>query len=426
MFTLGIFLIIVGRPGSSKSLSIEILKLVLSSGNFTLRQSLGDLPAITEIYFQCSPISTSAGFKALFESAQKLSVDPKTMLAMVVLDELGLADMSPEKPIKVLHAELERKSVLTSGEEQQSPYSVIALSNWVMHLNTIFSNSSINILIFPNFKVVDAAQVNRGILISRTQASTDDLLKSAEQLADPLIAKYVKDSERKRMNDLMAESLQNIVHTYQALDMRSDIGGGHFFSMRDFFFCVKNFVCSVFESVQFGRSGDLRDVRISEYFVVQSAVRNFGGHEKARRLVSKSMAENMEMDENVIQRTLSPLDLILQNIEDSAKPLSVHIARHLMLLNRSLIGLQLLNRHVRSQLDDGTSWNVLFGSCFPGDLQVTSVTRKLRQVEQAIRTGGVIVLCHADQLFESLYMVLNQQYWTHGISNFLYVLLCVI
>ena len=50
----------------------------------------------------------------------------------MVLDELGLADMSPEKPIKVLHAELERKSVLTSGEEQQSPYSVVALSNWVI------------------------------------------------------------------------------------------------------------------------------------------------------------------------------------------------------------------------------------------------------------------------------------------------------
>jgi hypothetical protein len=33
-------------------------------------------------------------------------------------------------------------------------------------------------------------------------------------------------------------------------------------------------------------------------------------------------------------------------------------------------------------------------------------------VEQAIRSGGVLVLCHADQLFESLYMVLNQQYWT--------------
>ncbi len=54
------------------------------------------------------------------------------MLAMVVLDELGLADMSPEKPIIVLHVELERQSFLTSGEKQQSPYSVVALSNWVV------------------------------------------------------------------------------------------------------------------------------------------------------------------------------------------------------------------------------------------------------------------------------------------------------
>lgn len=43
-----------------------------------------------------------------------------------------------------------------------------------------------------------------------------------------------------------------------------------------------------------------------------------------------------------------------------------------------------------------------------------AVTRKLRQVEQAIRSGGVLILCHADQLFESLYMVLNQQYWAQG------------
>ena len=256
--------------------------------------------------------------------------------------------------------------------------------------------------------------MNRGILISRTQADKSDLLKSAEQLADSLIAKYVKESERKRISQMLTESLENIVCTYQDLDKREDIGGGHFFSMRDFFFCVKNFVCSVFDSIEVGRMGDLRDVRISEYFLVQSAIRNFGGHEKARRLVRKSMAENIDINENAIDVTL-PLDLIVQNIQDSAKPLSIHIARHLMILNRSLIGLQLLNRHVKSRLDDGTSWNVLFGSCFPGDLHVTAVTRKLRQVEQAIRTGGVLILCHADQLFESLYMVLNQQYWAQGI-----------
>lgn len=77
-------------------------------------------------------MSTSYGFKTIFETAQKLSTDPKTMLAMVVLDELGLADLSPEKPIKVLHAELERKAFLTSGEAQQATYSVVALSNWMV------------------------------------------------------------------------------------------------------------------------------------------------------------------------------------------------------------------------------------------------------------------------------------------------------
>ncbi|EFX81259.1 hypothetical protein DAPPUDRAFT_317827 [Daphnia pulex] len=382
----GIFLIIVGRPGSSKSFSVEILKLVLSPANHTLRHSLGDLPAITELYFQCSPMSTSSGFKALFESAQRLSVDPKTMLAMVVLDELGLADMSPEKPIKVLHAELERQSVLTSGEKQQSPFSVVALSNWV----------------------VDAAQVNRGILILRTPANKKDLLESAKQLADSLIAKYAKDSDRLRIRRTLIESLESVVSTYQELDRREDIGGGHFFSMRDFFFCVKNFVCSVFETVS--RLGDVGDVRISRHLLIQSAIRNFGGHEKARKLVRKTMAANLDMNVNCLPAT-SPLGLIVSNIQDSSKPLSIHIARHLMILNRSLIGLQLLNRHVKSKLDEGTNWNVLFGSCFPGDLQVTAVTRKLRQVERA---GGVLILCHADQLFESLYMVLNQQYWAQG------------
>ncbi|KAI9554203.1 hypothetical protein GHT06_019475 [Daphnia sinensis] len=385
----GIFLIIVGRPGSSKSLSVEILKLVLSPGNHTLRHELGDLPAITELYFQCSPMSTSSGFKALFESAQRLSVDPKTMLAMVVLDELGLADMSPEKPIKVLHAELERQAVLTSGEKQQTPFSVVALSNWV----------------------VDAAQVNRGILILRTQADKKDLLRSAEQLANSLIDKFVKKSERQRILYMLTESLESVVSTYQELDGKEDIGGGHFFSMRDFFFCVKNFVCSAFES--FIRMGDLGDIRVSRYILIHSAVRNFGGHEKARGLVRSSMALNLQMNPAFIPDT-SPLDLIVTNIQDSSKQLSIHIARHLMILNRSLIGLQLLNRYVKSKLDDGTNWNVLFGSCFPGDLQVTAVTRKLRQVEQAIRSGGVLILCHADQLFESLYMVLNQQYWAQG------------
>ena len=151
----------------------------------------------------------------------------------------------------------------------------------------------------------------------------------------------------------------------------------------------------------------MNESNISDAHLIQSAIRNFGGNDQAQRIVLKCMADMLEMEEAAITQS-PPLDLIIQNIKDSSKDLSVHIARHLMILNRSLIGLQLLNGYVRNKLDDGLGWNVLFGSCFPGDLQVMAVTRKLRQVEQAIRSGGVLILCHADQLFESLYMVTSR------------------
>jgi len=56
--------------------------------------------------------------------------------------------------------------VLTSQEQQLSPYSVVAFSNWV----------------------VDAAQVNRGIFLVRKQAGKEDLIASAKDLAHSLIA----------------------------------------------------------------------------------------------------------------------------------------------------------------------------------------------------------------------------------------------
>lgn len=254
-------------------------------------------------------------------------------------------------------------------------------------------------------------QVNRGILITRTEASEQDLMKSAQQLTESLVTKYTtKSSTLSRIQLMLKDSLQTIVSTYQKINKRSDIGGGHFFSMRDFFFCVKNFVCFIFDWFGNGRSDEKRDARISSNFLAQSVIRNFGGHDKAQRLVRAILAENLKLNQVAIA-TMSPLELIVQNIQDSSKKQSIHIARHLMILNRSLIGLQLLNRYVKKELDSDMHWNVLFGSCFPGDLEVTAVTRKLRQVEQSIRTGGVVILCHADQLFESLYMVLNQQYW---------------
>jgi len=111
---------------------------------------------------------------------------------------------------------------------------------------------------------------------------------------------------------------------------------------------------------------------IPENLVIKSAIRNFGGHHKAEEIVRKSLANNLERRSI---KTISPLDLIVENIEDSAnEKLSDHIARHLMILNRSQVGLHLLNHHVKHRVKqkfgDRLGWHIVFGSCFPGDLQV--------------------------------------------------------
>ena len=124
--------------------------------------------------------------------------------------------------------------MLTSAEQQLSLYSVVALSNWV----------------------VDAAQVNRRILIVRKQEGNEDLIASAKELAHSLISnKYLLNATgteaiERRLTDYLKSIVDGwpMADAYQELDRKEDIGGGHFFSMRDFFYCVKSFVCFVFES----------------------------------------------------------------------------------------------------------------------------------------------------------------------------------
>jgi len=65
---------------------------------------------------------------------------------VVVMDEIGLAEISPHNPLKVLHSLLEPPRVATVG-----------LSNWSL----------------------DASKMNRVINLSRTEPNEEDLKESA-------------------------------------------------------------------------------------------------------------------------------------------------------------------------------------------------------------------------------------------------------
>ena len=114
-------LIIVGKPGTGKSLSAQ---LILNSmrGKYSKpkdgkKSFFLKYPQINQTYFQGSTSTTPEDVDELFKKAEDLyknyktinkNADPNSVpIYMILFDELGLAEKSPTNPLKVLHSKLE-------------------------------------------------------------------------------------------------------------------------------------------------------------------------------------------------------------------------------------------------------------------------------------------------------------------------------
>ena len=145
-------LFICGKPGSSKTLS---LNLVLSSLIGTSSQSIlfSRLPQLQKIYFQCSEYCTSEGFENTFKKAKKFSQmkEFKHDIVVLVFEEIGLAELAPGNPLKVLHAAL---------EIEENNFGFIGISNWK----------------------VDASKMNRTLFLGRTDPDKEDLIEIVKSI----------------------------------------------------------------------------------------------------------------------------------------------------------------------------------------------------------------------------------------------------
>lgn len=85
------------------------------------------LPLLHIIPYQCSPLSTSQGIEKVFETAEKAQTGANQRMNkvptyfIVLMDEIGLAEHSPNMPLKVLHKLLEDPQV-----------SFVGISNWAL------------------------------------------------------------------------------------------------------------------------------------------------------------------------------------------------------------------------------------------------------------------------------------------------------
>eukprot|EP00438_Fugacium_kawagutii_P011003 Skav220590 [mRNA] locus=scaffold2744:22511:23689:+ [translate_table: standard] len=148
---------ILGKPGCSKSLTVSLLINALTD---PWSEQSSHLASFSVQPYQGSRQSTSSSLNQVFERAsvqqKKLrAVKRRTrpsawVLALVLLDEMGLAEQSPQNPLKVLHARLEPR-------RPQDAVSVIAISNWEL----------------------DRSKLSRGLLLACPRPSVQDLTDTA-------------------------------------------------------------------------------------------------------------------------------------------------------------------------------------------------------------------------------------------------------
>lgn len=365
---------VVGKPGCSKSLSMQLIR-----GNLRGKDSEDSffkcLPQLYCVSFQGSESSTSDGIIKVFEKAQNYQNHNQSgdVLSVVILDEIGLAEISRFNPLKVLHNLLE-------PENQATPeVSVVGISNWAL----------------------DSAKMNRAIHLSRPEMDEKELYETALSITESLMGQcatskttkfFVKKTDKAaKMTDEIKQLLQKLAKAYWVYNKSQKYKNFH--GLRDFYSLTKYIGKGILVDKQIEQIDDV---------IIRGLLRNLGGLSKE---LKKAMLLDFQKCLNTTDhKDIGVLDLIQSNLMDRQ-------SRHLMLVTNGDAVLSVLEDTVKEMERRHV---VIFGSQFEEDLTDDYNYRILSRIILCMEQGFILILKDLETIYGSLYDMLNQNYTVVG------------
>ncbi|XP_041751484.2 E3 ubiquitin-protein ligase rnf213-alpha-like [Coregonus clupeaformis] len=354
-------LFLVGKPGSSKSLSKTLVADAMQ-GQAAHSELYKRLKQIHMVSFQCSPHSTPEGIINTFRQCARFqeSKNLEEYISVVVLDEIGLAEDSPKMPLKTLHPLLEEGCI----DDEPLPHKrvgFIGISNWAL----------------------DPAKMNRGLFVSRGDPDQNELLESAKGICSS--------------DKMILEKVKHLFKAFSQAYMTTCKKGKGFFGLRDYYSLVK----MMFAITKVSKQSP------STVQIIEAVLRNFSGRDDvdAVRIFTKELpGQSIQPDLDGI----STIDLVKQNIVSICQD---EECRYLLVLTKNYAALQILQQTFFS---DHNHPEIIFGSSFPKDQEYTQICRNINRVKICMETGQTVVLLNLQNLYESLYDALNQYYVSLG------------
>ena len=371
---------IVGKPGCSKSLSVQLINKSMK-GDSSKKSLFKDLPKIILSSYQGSMSSTSQGVENVFNKARRAlkrlkKIDRKNNISMIYFDEMGLAEHSPNNPLKVIHAELEYDQ--NKGSKK---IAFVGISNWAL----------------------DASKMNRGMFLSIPEPCENDTKETAFTIGKSY------DENMANQYKFFFENLGLTYYKYKNyLKKIYQDGKEDFHGNRDFYHLIKNAARNIVENYR----NKIMDTNILEKIAITSIERNFGGLRLSENTTSIK----------IIKEILSAYyagcrpDNCYQVVKRIKENISDLKSRYLLVISKSSISAILLSSILSDLKKD---FKLYIGSQFQNDLKSEEYSLKiLNKIQLHMEQGNVLILKNLESVYPALYDLFNQNFTEVSKKNY--------
>ena len=361
-------LIICGKPGSSKSLSVRLL-LNAMKGEKSHINFFKQFPEVIPTFYQCSLISTSEHLIKVFEKARnKLKRTDYKIISLIFMDEMGIADESENNPLKVMHSELDENSWI---KEEKEKIAFIGISNWSL----------------------DASKMNRTINIVVEDPDLNYIEETAKEIIRAININFLEDRYEK-----IFKSISKAYLDY--LDVQKKYDKKDFHGFRDFYYLIKY----IFNNISENNGND------DNYFidvVAKGIYRNFGGFENSEIYYLDKFLQNYTKEKYVPIR-YNVLNRIKDNIESKIE------SRYLLLITKEDSMNEIILKYVLGNMDYEIISDENIDKCGDNNNQILNL---LLRIEFLMNKEIILILKNLDILYPCLYELFNKNFSEYGKGN---------
>ena len=372
-------LIIVGKPGTSKSLSFQILYNTMK-GEYSESDLFKDKGKLYRYYYQGSETSTSKGIEKVFSKAIKAQAKNKNknIITLVFFDEMGLAERSSNNPLKIIHYLLEK------DKENSVPF--LGISNWKL----------------------DASKINRALSLTITDYDIEDLEETAIAIAEAL------DSNLCDRHKEFFEILAQTYFSYVQYNHNNKIENKDFHGNRDFYNLIKNAMnelITVTHNISEKKFAKQENKLLTDIGITCLG-RNFGGLEDSTNIIKGLFEVKMEYkydDSYNLKNKKSIVDIIIKNILDPN-------GRYLMLISEGNDASNIIKYVLKSMKKN---YIELVGSKYKNDIKSGRYSEEiLNKIKYIMETDNILILRELDIIYPSLFDLFNQNFTCMGDKKF--------